>query len=84
MKLYQDDDIAMKSKCVLKYIRYIKSLYRRIFFFLDCVDNYNSDVFRFNECTGNDTLKCDNGKCFNLTSITDGSLADCSYNETQL
>ncbi len=74
-------DWASPSKNFVK-----KSFLQNIFLnfnFKDCVDNYNPDVFKYNKCLGNDTLKCDNGKCFNLTSFS-GSIANCSYNESLL
>ncbi|CAF0889150.1 unnamed protein product [Brachionus calyciflorus] len=50
----------------------------------NCVDDYSPGNFRFIDCEDlNNTLKCDNGRCFNLTTLN-GSLANCSLNETNL
>ncbi|CAF0707880.1 unnamed protein product [Brachionus calyciflorus] len=50
----------------------------------NCVDDYSPSKFTFTSCLDfNSTLKCPNGKCFNLTTL-DGGVASCNMNETLL
>ena len=37
--------------------------------------------FSYNACDGNGTLKCDDGRCYNITSYPN---IDCSFNLTAL
>ena len=50
---------------------------------LDCVDDYSPDKFMFNSCLTNDTLKCKNGQCYNITTLN-GKQAECGFNLTEL
>lgn len=51
---------------------------------LDCVDDYTPGKFTYTKCDDNSTsLKCDNGKCFSLTTIN-GAAADCNMNQSLL
>ncbi len=47
----------------------------------DCVDDYSPKNFAYNECNGNGTLKCDDGKCYNVTYYSN---FNCSSNLTGL
>ncbi|RNA03671.1 sodium- and chloride-dependent neutral and basic amino acid transporter B(0+) [Brachionus plicatilis] len=50
----------------------------------NCVDDYSQQNFRLVTCDdSNNTLRCDNGQCFNITSLT-GSIANCSTNQSNL
>ena len=49
----------------------------------DCVDDYSPGKFSFNSCNTNDTLKCDNGQCYNITTLSGGT-ANCELNLTSL
>lgn len=48
------------------------------------MDDYSPQNFRLVTCDDfNNTLKCDNGQCYNITTLT-GSIADCSTNQSYL
>lgn len=56
--------------------------WQKFLFIIDCIDNFNSDVFSYNACNDNTTLfKCQTknslnfGRCFNNT-VTKGSTCD--------
>ncbi|RNA09092.1 sodium- and chloride-dependent glycine transporter 1-like [Brachionus plicatilis] len=50
----------------------------------NCIDDYSQQNFRFESCDNfNSTLRCDSGKCFNITTLT-GSIANCSSNQSNL
>jgi hypothetical protein len=49
----------------------------------DCVDDYSPEKFKFDNCIESNKLKCDDGRCFNLTMVT-GELGNCTGNNSLL